>query len=586
MKLLCFCAAWLTALAVSAGEIHDAARDGNLDRARAILSATPASVNLREKGTTPLHEAVRAGHLAVVQLLVVKGARLNDADIHGLTPLGLAKGYRKTAVADFLRRQGALEKVPVTPKPAALVATPGPAPVVATTAPAPSRAPATILAPAPPTLAPPAANKPPAAPVSPRDMLPVIYPIHEAARIGEVEQIKFLFKSFPDLVESTDEKGLTPLHVAAANKQFAVVEALLGLRAKVNVRTLAGQSPLHFAARAGDVRIAALLLTNRAEVNGRDGYDSTPLLLATQSSDSEEFQPVEAGAGAPAASRDPAQKRAAVLAMHQRQFALTQLLLAFRADVNARSRSGASALMQAVRLRNDTVVELLLRSGAAPGVQESAMRATPLHIAAGRGMTNIARLLLEAKASINATDARGETPLAYALHEGRLPMIALLKHRGGIVGALPPRTPAEQSLVEFYQRAEAALAGGSASERSRTILAMTPTKNDLEKMFPKHAAAATLVVEQMVREIKKAFNQPLQDADAGRELWRITTEPPGLLTQDWISRGYIARGLPVFSLVVDKVGASSRPGDYCLVNNRWVLIPPLQPIAAAHETKR
>jgi len=83
-------------------------------------------------------------------------------------------------------------------------------------------------------------NKPP----TEREMMPVIFPIHEAAAFGDVEQIKSLFKNSPNLVDSTDEKGLTPLHVAAANKQFKVAAALLALRAKVNARAVSGQTPL------------------------------------------------------------------------------------------------------------------------------------------------------------------------------------------------------------------------------------------------------------------------------------------------------------------------------------------------------
>ena len=41
-----------------------------------------------------------------------------------------------------------------------------------------------------------------------------------------------------------------------------------------------------------------------------------------------------------------------------------------------------------------------------------------------------------------------------------------------------------------------------------------------------------------------------------------------------------ARVLPLFALAVDKTGGTTRPGDYCFVNNHWVLVPPLRIIAA------
>jgi hypothetical protein len=87
-------------------------------------------------------------------------------------------------------------------------------------------------------------------------------------------------------------------------------------------------------------------------------------------------------------------------------------------------------------------------------------------------------------------------------------------------------------------------------------------------------------VDELNGEIKKAFARPLPDADAGKEIWRIRPEPPGLVAQDWRGRGWLASDLPVFSLAVDKTGGTTRPGDFCFVNGHWVLVPPLRTIAA------
>ena len=57
-------------------------------------------------------------------------------------------------------------------------------------------------------------------------------------------------------------------------------------------------------------------------------------------------------------------------------------------------------------------------------------------------------------------------------------------------------------------------------------------------------------------------------------------EPPSIIVQEWRGRGAMATNLPVFSLTVNKVGAVTRPGDYCFVNNHWVLVPPLRTGAA------
>jgi ankyrin repeat protein len=589
----------LLALALQAfgGEIQEAAAAGNLERVKQLVNGNPTLVNQRDRGTTPLHEAARAGHASVVRYLVDKGAMLNVNDIHGATPLRLAVGYRRTEVMEFLRGKGALERV----APAGSVARsatnkPPVQPQVATTIESPRIKPAASNAPfvgrtplsantnmASSVTNPQAVGSIGATniPFTPK-MLAVLFPIHEAARLGDIEQIKFLFKTDPELIEATDERGQTPLHVAAANGQFAVAQALVGLRAKVMVRTGNGQTPLHMAAKAGDVRTAELLVASGANVNARDAYEVTPLLSATLPAQREEFRPADLMSDK-ASAVQPAQKKAAAAKMHEDQLALVKLLVSKGADVNAANRTKTTALLQAVRLRNDAVVDVLLKSGANPNVIEEMGGATPLHIAAGRGLTNIAASLLNTRAAVNATDSRGETPLGYALHEGHLGMASLLKQRGANIGQQQALSSQQQSLLAAYHRTEAVLQKGSGPDRARAVLELTPTKSDVQKMFPKHADPAWAVVEQMREEIKQAFQKPLKDADQGKEIWRVRTESPSLIAEDWQKRGWLNRELPAYSLVVDRVGGMSRPGDYCFVNGRWILVPPLQTILTAQQ---
>ena len=57
---------------------------------------------------TPLHKAARKGHIDLVDLLIRHGADVNIRNIANRTPLDLAVDYRKYAVADLLRRSGAV----------------------------------------------------------------------------------------------------------------------------------------------------------------------------------------------------------------------------------------------------------------------------------------------------------------------------------------------------------------------------------------------------------------------------------------------------------------------------------------------
>lgn len=78
--------------------------------------------------------------------------------------------------------------------------------------------------------------------------------------------------------------GGSPLHLAAASKQHAIAELLLGAGADVNVQALDmtdGQpslaTPLHWAVFMADKEMVELLIENRADVNAMDAAGTTPL---------------------------------------------------------------------------------------------------------------------------------------------------------------------------------------------------------------------------------------------------------------------------------------------------------------------
>jgi ankyrin repeat protein len=58
--------------------------------------------------TPPLHQAIAAGHLHVVKLLVERGARLDIKDtIYESTPLGWASYFDQPEIAAYLASKGA-----------------------------------------------------------------------------------------------------------------------------------------------------------------------------------------------------------------------------------------------------------------------------------------------------------------------------------------------------------------------------------------------------------------------------------------------------------------------------------------------
>jgi hypothetical protein len=153
-----------------------------------------------------------------------------------------------------------------------------------------------------------------------------------------------------------------------------------------------------------------------------------------------------------------------------------------------------------------------------------------------------------------------------------------LRRAGGNIGQTRALSAAEQSLIEFYQKVRS-----SSSERQRLGEIERPavdesnqtrSRKNVPEPFRERVEGRGRIESPDQRGIPKAVN----DADRGKEIWRIRPEPPSLLAQEWLNRRWLA--LPVISLAVDKTGSTSRPGDYCYVNDHWVLVPPLRTIEA------
>ncbi len=71
------------------GSLHEAALNGNLDKAKALIKANPSLVFSQASGVgqTPLHWAAEFGHKDVAELLLTNKAEIEAKDYNGWTPL-------------------------------------------------------------------------------------------------------------------------------------------------------------------------------------------------------------------------------------------------------------------------------------------------------------------------------------------------------------------------------------------------------------------------------------------------------------------------------------------------------------------
>ena len=185
------------------------------------------------------------------------------------------------------------------------------------------------------------------------------------------------------------------------------------------------KSPLYLAAKFGCVAGVDRLIARGADVNTRSSIGGTPLYVAA------ELHNVRVVSALLAAGADPE------LAIHARHGGMTPLL------------------WSASQRHPDTAVEsLLLERGASTEVRTCPTARTALVVAIQHRRADLARLLVEAGANIDAVDADGFTPLDYAHEQPEL--AAWLRERGGHARPLPvpgSQMAAERVLVGRVERA-------------------------------------------------------------------------------------------------------------------------------------
>ncbi|KAH6943133.1 hypothetical protein HPB50_016037 [Hyalomma asiaticum] len=104
--------------------------------------------------------------------------------------------------------------------------------------------------------------------------------IHEAARTGDLHVIKLLLKSDPKRMETVDERGWTPIHLAAANGHAEIVRYLAVEGADVAALDPTSYTAMHLAAMNGHNACLEVLLKMGADVDNVTADGFTPLHLA------------------------------------------------------------------------------------------------------------------------------------------------------------------------------------------------------------------------------------------------------------------------------------------------------------------
>eukprot|EP00441_Pelagodinium_beii_P043725 CAMPEP_0197636552 /NCGR_PEP_ID=MMETSP1338-20131121/12020_1 /TAXON_ID=43686 ORGANISM="Pelagodinium beii, Strain RCC1491" /NCGR_SAMPLE_ID=MMETSP1338 /ASSEMBLY_ACC=CAM_ASM_000754 /LENGTH=513 /DNA_ID=CAMNT_0043208797 /DNA_START=177 /DNA_END=1718 /DNA_ORIENTATION=- len=197
-------------------------------------------------------------------------------------------------------------------------------------------------------------------------------PAHSAAELGSREVLDYLIKSGKATIHDLEESsGYQPLHSTMLSGKWEKTEYCLDHGADINAKeALNGASAIQLAAGGRHGKVVSLLLERRANQFQRDNGGSDTLQWAVR------YDRVEP---------------ATVLLQHGAQ-------------------AKGVHLLEAAQKGFYDMTELLLQKRA-PVLEANQIGFSPLHMAAGAGHIEIAKLLLEHKADLHAKSRDGLTPV-------------------------------------------------------------------------------------------------------------------------------------------------------------------------------
>lgn len=259
-------------------------------------------------------------------------------------------------------------------------------------------------------------------------------PLLLAARKGDLAILTLLFE-----LGASDARMDDALRIAARESSLTdCVAYLLERGANVNAMDDKGRTPLAMAAWEGRIANVRFLLEHGADVRVYQvcGDEMPPLISAARLGYPEIVQLLLEHGADPNMQMKGSRKNALTEIAYDTAPATIQMLLDWGADPNLAGWCGQTPLMQAARLGLTEVVQLLIDHGANVNAADDAGFTPLMYIAfdaAGgedKKTIHAARLLIEHGADLNARDKDGKTALAHAPRSSRNLITALLKEHG------------------------------------------------------------------------------------------------------------------------------------------------------------
>ncbi|XP_023717827.1 putative ankyrin repeat protein RF_0381 [Cryptotermes secundus] len=429
--------------------VHIAAKLGEFNCLKLLASygGSLTSLDGTEKGFAPIHLAILTGNDAIALWLLENGVSVNTESMAGISPLFCAIRCRNTQLVKVLIEKGAdvnakiVNMDGITPLHSAVL-------------------------------------------VKDVDIFKILLEngadftafcnfrnqtvIHSAAAAGNLEMFLTMVRYNADMsVQTNNEKGDRPIHLAASMGHVSIVEWLIENGISMEIINKEGHTPLHRAAFRGKIRVVKLLLKKGADVNIRtknkerntenidhlNAFDCAAmvgglrclkvlLIGNTVKSGGNKYGdfPIHFAAayghldvvdwlidrGSAVDIRNNMGSTPLINASWGGHCNVARMLLDRGADVNAtvEKADNRSVIHSASFSGNAQLVELLLERGATVNARTSTNNRTPLHWAAQEGHLETVRLLIKHGAEAKAQDIHGLTAESVAFSKGRAEVVS------------------------------------------------------------------------------------------------------------------------------------------------------------------
>ncbi|KAK2690708.1 hypothetical protein QWA68_010615 [Fusarium oxysporum] len=285
-------------------------------------------------------------------------------------------------------------------------------------------------------------------------------------------------------LNSQDRDGLTPMHIAASNRNIHALEVLVISGADPYLKDKRGMSPAHLAAQVGWRKgveyltdtshrelgrtrdgatllhlvaiwfegslVSKLLCSRQGMTNARDGNRRTPLHYASIN-DNASAMIALLDAGGEINARDENGMTPLHEAIRCLSVKTARLLLKRGADFKAIDGFGQTCLHLSVRYKHNYLLKKFIKIGLAANAYDK-FGMSPLHRACSTGVSEHVQMLLEKGASYKARNTHQRSPLDIAVHRENVKaievLISWLDHAAKRGDKKPRRSRTRQELLD------------------------------------------------------------------------------------------------------------------------------------------